>query len=184
MVTSVDKYEFKLKVDEMKALVSARNYNAAAEIAETINWRKIRNLNALVLAGEVFEQVGRYEDSKEILLLAYDKSPIGRNIIYRLAEIAIKTGRFDEAQEYYDEFVDIAPHDNLKYVLKYKMTAAQGFPYKEQIKILEELKEQEYSEEWAYELAYLYHKDMQPEKCVEACDELILWFGDGKKKEK
>ncbi len=179
MVTSVDKYEFKLKVDEMKALVSARNYNAAAEIAETINWRKIRNLNALVLAGEVFEQVGRYEDSKEILLLAYDKSPIGRNIIYRLAEIAIKTGRFDEAQEYYDEFVDIAPHDNLKYVLKYKMTAAQGLPYKEQIKILEELKEQEYSEEWAYELAYLYHKDMQPEKCVEACDELILWFGDG-----
>ena len=120
MVTGVDKYEFKLKVDEMKALVSARNYNAAAEIAETINWRKIRNLNALVLAGEVFEQVGRYEDSKEILLMAYDKSPIGRNIIYRLAEIAIKTDRFDDAQEYYDEFVDIAPHDNLKYVLKYK----------------------------------------------------------------
>lgn len=179
MVTGVDKYEFKLKVDEMKALVSARNYNAAAEIAETINWRKIRNLNALVLAGEVFEQVGRYEDSKEILLMAYDKSPIGRNIIYRLAEIAIKTNRFDDAQEYYDEFVDIAPHDNLKYVLKYKMTAAQGLPYKEQIKILEELKEQEYSEEWAYELAFLYHKDMQPEKCVEACDELILWFGDG-----
>ena len=179
MVTGVDKYEFKLKVDEMKALVGARNYHAAAEIAETINWKKIRNLNALVLAGEVFEQVGRYEDSKEILLLAYDKSPIGRNIIYRLAEIAIKTNRFDDAQEYYDEFVDIAPHDNLKYVLKYKMTAAQGLPYKEQIKILEELKEQEYSEEWAYELAFLYHMDMQPEKCVEACDELILWFGDG-----
>lgn len=179
MVTGVDKYEFKLKIDEMKALVSARNYQAAAEIAETVNWRKIRNLNALVLAGEVFEQVGRYEESKEILLMAYDKSPIGRNIIYRLAEIAIRTQRIDEAQEYYDEFVDIAPHDNLKYVLKYKMTAAQGLPYKEQIKILEELKEQEYSEEWAYELAYLYHRDMQPEKCVEACDELILWFGDG-----
>ena len=175
----MDKYEFKLKIDEMKALVSARNYNAAAEIAETISWRKIRNLNALVLAGEVFEQVGRYDESKEILLMAYDKSPIGRNIIYRLAEIAIKTQRFDEAQEYYDEFVDIAPHDNLKYVLKYKMTAAQGLPYKDQIRILEELKEQEYSEEWAYELAYLYHRDMQPEKCVEACDELILWFGDG-----
>ncbi len=179
MVTSVDKYEFKLKVDEMKALVSARNYNAAAEIAETINWRKIRNLNALVLAGEVFEQVERYEESKEILLMAYDKSPIGRNIIYRLAEIAIKTRNFEEAQEYYDEFVDIAPHDNLKFVLKYKMTAAQGLPYEDQIKILEELKEQEYSEEWAYELAYLYHRDKQPEKCVEACDELILWFGDG-----
>ena len=175
----MDKYEFKLKVDEMKALVSARNYHAAAEIAETVNWRKIRNLNALVLAGEVFEQVERYEESKEILLMAYDKSPIGRNIIYRLAEIAIKTGNFEEAQEYYDEFVDIAPHDNLKFVLKYKMTAAQGLPYKEQIKILEELKEQEYSEEWAYELAYLYHRDGQPEKCVEACDELILWFGDG-----
>ncbi len=175
----MDKYEFKLKADEMKALVSARNYNAAAEIAETINWRKIRNLNALVLAGEVFEQVERYEESKEILLMAYDKSPIGRNIIYRLAEIAIKTKHFDEAQEYYDEFVDIAPHDNLKYVLKYKMTAAQGLSFQEQIQILEELKEQEYSEEWAYELAYLYHRDGQPEKCVEACDELILWFGDG-----
>lgn len=175
----MDKYEFKLKVDEMKALVSARNYKAAAEIAETINWRKIRNLNALVLAGEIFEQVERYEESKEILLLAYDKSPIGRNIIYRLAEIAIKTKNFHEAKEYYDEFVDIAPHDNLKYVLKYKMTAAQGLPYENQIKILEELKEQEYSEEWAYELAYLYHRNRQPDKCVEACDELILWFGDG-----
>lgn len=175
----MDKYEFKLKVDEMKALVSARNYKAAAEIAETINWRKIRNLNALVLAGEIFEQVERYEESKEILLLAYDKSPIGRNIIYRLAEIAIKTKNFHEAKEYYDEFVDIAPHDNLKYVLKYKMTAAQGLPYENQIKILEELKEQEYSEEWAYELAYLYHRNRQPDKCVDACDELILWFGDG-----
>ena len=175
----MDKYEFKLKVDEMKALVSVRNYNAAAEIAETINWRKIRNLNALVLAGEIFEQVGQYDHSKEILLMAYDKSPIGRNIIYRLAEIAIKTKNFDDAREYYDEFVDIAPHDNLKYVLKYKMTAAQEMPYEDQIKILEELKEQEYSEEWAYELALLYHKAGQTEKCVDACDELILWFGDG-----
>ena len=179
MVAGVDKYEFKLKVDEMKALVDARNYKAAAEIAETINWRKIRNLNALVLAGEIFEQVQRYGESKEILLLAYDKSPIGRNIIYRLAEIAIKTKNFEEAKEYYDEFVDIAPHDNLKFVLKYKMTAAQGLPYENQIHILEELKEQEYSEEWAYELAYLYHRNDQPDKCVEACDELILWFGDG-----
>ncbi len=175
----MDKYEFKLKVDEMKSLVNERKYDAAAEIAETINWRKIRNLNALVLAGEVFEQVGRYDESKEILLMAYDKSPIGRNIIYRLAEIAIKTGNFEDAQEYYDEFVDIAPHDNLKYVLKYKMTAAQGLPYEDQIHILEELKEQEYSEEWAYELAFLYHKANHPERCVEACDELILWFGDG-----
>ena len=175
----MDKYEFKLKIDEMKALVSANNYKAAAEIAETINWRKIRNINAMVLAGEVFEQAERYEESKEILLMAYDRSPIGRNIIYRLAEIAIKTKNFDEAQEYYDEFVDIAPHDNLKYVLKYKMTAAQGLPYKDQIQILEELKVQEYSEEWAYELAYLYHMDGKPDKCVEACDELIIWFGDG-----
>ena len=114
MVTSVDKYEFKLKIDEMKALVGTGNYEAAAEIAETINWRKVRNLNAMTLAGEVFEQVGRYEESKEILLMAYDKSPIGRNIIYRLAEIAIKTKNFDEAKEYYDEFVDIAPHDNIR----------------------------------------------------------------------
>ena len=175
----MDKYEYKLKLDQMKSLTSERKYDEAAEIADTINWHKIKNVNALIKAGEIYEAVGRYEESREILLAAYDRSPIGRMIIYRLAEVAIKMKDFEEAKDYYQEFVEIAPHDNLKYVLKYKICRAQGADINTLIAILEELKEQEYSEEWAYQLAYLYHKAGMSEKCVDACDELILWFGDG-----
>ena len=175
----MDKYEYKLKLDQMKSLTAEGKYEEAAEIADTINWRKIKNINALVKVGEIYEKVGRYDESKDVLLTAYDKSPIGRMIIYRLAEVAIRTKSFDEAKEYYQEFVEIAPHDNLKYVLKYEISKAQGADIGTLIGILEELKEQEYSEEWAYELAYLYHKAGMSEKCIDACDELILWFGDG-----
>ena len=172
----MDKYEYKLKLDQMKSLTAEGKYEEAAEIADTINWRKIKNINALVKVGEIYEKVGRYDESKDVLLTAYDKSPIGRMIIYRLAEVAVRTKSFDEAKEYYQE---IAPHDNLKYVLKYEISKAQGADIGTLIGILEELKEQEYSEEWAYELAYLYHKAGMSEKCIDACDELILWFGDG-----
>lgn len=175
----MDKYEYKLKLDQMKLLTAEGKYEEAAEIADTINWRKIKNINALVKVGEIYEKVGRYDESKDVLLTAYDKSPIGRMIIYRLAEVAVRTKSFDEAKEYYQEFVEIAPHDNLKYVLKYEISKAQGAEIGTLIGILEELKEQEYSEEWAYELAYLYHKAGMSEKCIDACDELILWFGDG-----
>lgn len=175
----MDKYEYKLKLDQMKSLTAEEKYEEAAEIADTINWRKIKNINALVKVGEIYEKVGRYDESKDVLLTAYDKSPIGRMIIYRLAEVAVRTKSFDEAKEYYQEFVEIAPHDNLKYVLKYEISKAQGADIGTLIGILEELKEQEYSEEWAYELAYLYHKAGMSEKCIDACDELILWFGDG-----
>ena len=175
----MDKYEYKLKPDQMKSLTAEGKYEEAAEIADTINWRKIKNINALVKVGEIYEKVGRYDESKDVLLTAYDKSPIGRMIIYRLAEVAVRTKSFDEAKEYYQEFVEIAPHDNLKYVLKYEISKAQGADIGTLIGILEELKEQEYSEEWAYELAYLYHKAGMSEKCIDACDELILWFGDG-----
>lgn len=175
----MDKYEYKLKLDQMKSLTAEGKYEEAAEIADTINWRKIKNINALVKVGEIYEKVGRYDESKDVLLTAYDKSPIGRMIIYRLAEVAVRTKSFDEAKEYYQEFVEIAPHDNLKYVLKYEISKAQGADIGTLIGILEELKEQEYSEEWAYELAYLYHKAGMSEKCIDACDELILWFGDG-----
>ena len=178
-VAELDKYEYKLKLDQMKSLTAEGKYEDAAEIADTINWRKIKNINALVKVGEIYEKVGRYDESKDVLLTAYDKSPIGRMIIYRLAEVAVKTKSFDEAKEYYQEFVEIAPHDNLKYVLKYEISKAQGADIGTLIGILEELKEQEYSEEWAYELAYLYHKAGMSEKCIEACDELILWFGEG-----
>ena len=178
-VKKLDKYEYNLKIDQMKSLYAEENFDAAAEIADTINWNKVKNVNALVRAGEVYEKVGRFEESKEILLTAYDRSPIGRMIIFRLAEVAVKMGDFDAADEYYNEFVEIAPHDNLKYVLKYEIRKAQKADYRELISILEALKEQEYTEEWAYELAYLYHKAGLSEKCIEACDELILWFGDG-----
>ena len=163
----------------MKTFVSEGKYESAAEIADSINWNRIKNVNALVKAGEVYEKVERYEDARDILLNAYDRSPIGRTIIYRLAEVAIKMQDYEGAQEYYDEFVDIAPHDNQRYVLRYNIKKAQGASYSELIPILEEFKDKEYTEEWAFELAYLYHKSGMIDKCIDACDELILWFGDG-----
>jgi len=175
----LDKYEYKLKLDQMKSLTAEHNYEKAAEIADTINWNKIKNVNALVKVGEIYENTGRLEDSREVLLMAYDRSPIGRMIIFRLAKVAIKMKNFDEAKDYYQEFVEIAPHDNLKYVLKYEICKAQGANIETLIGILEELKEQEYTEEWAFELACLYHKAGMADKCVEACDELVLWFGEG-----
>ena len=175
----MDKYEYNLKLDQMKSLYAEEKYEDAADIADTINWNKIKNVNALVKAGEIYEKTERYEDSRDVLLMAYDRSPIGRMIIYRLAEVAVKMQDFDAAQDYYDEFVQIAPHDSLKYVLRYDIKKAQGAPYTDLIPILEDLKDQEYTEEWAYELAYLYHKAGMSDKCIDACDELILWFGDG-----
>lgn len=175
----MDKYEYSLRLDQMKSLFAEEKYEDAAEIADTINWNKVKNVNALVKAGEIYEKVERYTDSREVLLMAYDRSPIGRMIIYRLAEVAIKMKDYQSAEGYYREFVEIAPHDTLKYVLQYDIRKAQGASYAELIPILEELKDQEYTEEWAYELAYLYHKAGMCEKCIEACDELILWFGDG-----
>ena len=175
----MDKYEYNLKLDQMKSRYAEEKYDEAADIADTINWNKVKNVNGLVKAGEVYEKVQRYEESREVLLMAYDRSPIGRMIIYRLAEVAVKMKDFQAAQDYYDEFVEIAPHDTLKYVLRYDIQKAQGASYEELIPILEELKEQEYTEEWAYELAYLYHKAGMSEKCIDACDELVLWFGDG-----
>ena len=175
----MDKYEYNLKLDQIKALSAEEGYMSAAEIADSINWNKIKNVNTLVKIGEVYEKAERYQDARDILLMAYDRSPIGRMIIYRLAEVAIKMGDYDAATEYYDEFVEIAPHDDMRYVLKYAIKKGQGASFDELIAILEELKEEEYTEEWAYELAYLYHKAGKVDKCVEACDELILWFGDG-----
>ena len=175
----MDKYEYNLKLDQMKSFYAEGKYESAAEVADSINWNKIKNVNALVKAGEVYEKVERFEDAREILLNAYDRSPIGRTIIYRLAEVALKMKDYDSAQEYYDEFVDIAPHDNQRYVLKYNIKKSKGASHQELIPILEEFKDKEYTEEWAFELAYLYHKSGIIDKCIDACDELILWFGDG-----
>ena len=175
----MDKYEYNLKLDQIKALSAEEGYMSAAEIADSINWNKIKNVNTLVKIGEIYEKAERYQDARDILLMAYDRSPIGRMIIYRLAEGAIKMGEYDAATEYYDECVEIAPHDDMKYVLRYAIKKGQGASFDELITILEEYKDEEYTEEWAYELAYLYHKAGKADKCIDACDELILWFGDG-----
>ena len=175
----MDKYEYNLKLEQIKAFLEDKNYKEAELLADTINWNKIKNTSILVNLGEVYEKAGRYEESREILLNAYDRSPIGRNILYRLTEVAIKMKDFDGAMEYYEEFVEIAPHDAQKYILKYELLKAKDADITERIAVLEEFKEQEYTEEWAYELADLYHKANQTEQCVDACDELVLWFGEG-----
>ena len=180
----MDKYEYKLKLEQLNTLVEAKDYKTAAQIASGINWRKVKSVATLCMVGEIFERNYQYEVSREILLMAYDRSPVGRNIIYRLTLVALKMGNLEEAQEYYEEFIEVAPHDNMKYVLKYEIARVKGVGTDELIAILEEFKEREYTEEWAFELAYLYHRSGKPEKCVEICDELILWFGEGSYVEK
>lgn len=180
----MDKYEYKLKLEQIKNLIEAKEYEAAAQIADSINWKKVKSVATLCMVGDLFEKTKRLEESKELFLMAYDRSPVGRNIIYRLSQVAIKLRSLEEAQEYYEEFLEIAPHDNMKYVLKYEIAKAKGASLEEMISILEEFKEREYTEEWAFELAYLYHRNGQIDKCVDICDELILWFGEGRYVEK
>lgn len=175
----MDKYEYKLKLEQLKNLVAAEDYSTAGQIADSINWRKVRNSSTLCMVGDIYDQLGRYDDSKEIYLMAYDHSPIGRNIVYKLTEVAIKAKSLEEAEEYYNEFAEIAVNDTKKYILRYKISCLKNEPLANRISILEELKEKEYTEEWAYELACLYRDANDIERCVETCDELILWFGDG-----
>lgn len=175
----MDKNEFKTKYDEIKQLIKEGRTDEALDIVESTNWRKVHNVNALVKASEVCEEAGRLEEARELLYMAHDRSPIGRMIIYHLVILCVKLGDLDEAKEFYDEFVEIAPHDSLKYIIKYQINKAKGADYTTLIGILEELKEHDFLEEWAYELAYLYHKTMQVDKCIDLCDEIILWFGDG-----
>ena len=176
----MDKYEYKLKLEQIRKLMEGKDYKTAAQIAGDINWKKVKSVATLCMIGEIYEKAGNLEESQEILLMAYDRSPVGRNIIYRLTLVAIKLKSLEEAQEYYEEFLEVAPHDNMKYVLKYELSRAKGVSLEDLISILEEFKEREYTEEWAFELACLYHEASNGEKCVDICDELILWFGEGK----
>lgn len=180
----MDKYEYKLKLEQLQNLVAAGDYAAASEIADTINWQKVRSVNTLSMVGEIYEKTGKYEACRTVFLQAYDHSPIGRNIVSKLAEVAIKAKKIDEAQEYYNEFLEIAPKDNMRYVLAYEISCLKEEPFPVRIAILEDLKEHEYTEKWAYELAVLYGQAEMRDKCVETCDELILWFGDGEYVEK
>ena len=180
----MDKYEYKLKLEQIQNLFAAGDYLTAAEMADTINWEKVRSSTTLCMVGEIYEKTGKYDACREVLLQAYDHSPIGRNIVCQLAEVAIKAKHVDEAEEYYNEFLEIAPKDNMRYVLAYEISCLKDQPLTDRIAILEELKEHEYTEKWAYELAVLYGQAELRDKCVETCDELILWFGDGEYVEK
>jgi len=180
----VDKYEYKLKLEQLQNLMAAGDYATASEMADTINWKKVRSSNTLCMVSDIYEKTEKYDACREVLLQAYDHSPIGRNIVSKLAEVSIKAKRIDEAEEYYNEFLEIAPKDNMRYVLAYEISCLKDAPLTDRIAILEELKEHEYTEKWAYELAALYGQADMRDKCVETCDELILWFGEGEYVEK
>ncbi len=180
----MDKYEYKLKLEQLQNLMAAGDYATASEMADTINWKKVRSSNTLCMVSDIYEKTEKYDACREVLLQAYDHSPIGRNIVSKLAEVSIKAKRIDEAEEYYNEFLEIAPKDNMRYVLAYEISCLKDAPLTDRIAILEELKEHEYTEKWAYELAALYGQADMRDKCVETCDELILWFGEGEYVEK
>lgn len=179
-VTSLDKYEYKLRSEEIKELISQKKYVAAMEIADTIDWRRVKNIMMLTMVSDLYKINRRYDVSRDILLLAYDRHPGGRTIVYSLCELSIKLGEFVQAVEYYKEFVRIAPNDTGRYILKYKIYDAQEVSLEERIGVLEEFKAVDYREKWGYELAYLYHRAGLEKQCVAECDELILTFGEGK----
>ncbi len=176
----MDKQEYKIRSEEIRTLVEEKNYREAAEIADTIDWRRVKSVKMLCTISDIYKMVRRYEDSKTILEMAYEKRPGSRMIVYALTELCLKLSDVVNAWEYYKEFCQVAPEDSRKYILLYKVYAAQEVSLEEQIKVLEKLKEEEYIDRWVYELAYLYHKIGFGTKCVEECDEMILWLGEGK----
>lgn len=176
----LDKEEFRIKLEEINRLVEQKNYKDAMEVVDSIDWRRVKNVHTLCVVGEIYAANKRYDDSREIFLLAYHRAPIGRNILYRLIEVSLKMKDIDEAMEYYDEFLEVAPNDSTQYVLKYKIRKAEQAPLEEQIRILEDYKEKEFTERWSYELAKLYYQNGDTKKCLDLCDEMVLWFSDGK----
>lgn len=176
----MDKSEYKLRAEEIKDLISRGEYAQAAEIADTIDWRRVKSVMMLCTINDLYKINRRYEDARDMLLLAYERRPGGRTICYSLCELSIKMEEYVQAIEYYKEFVQVAPKDPGRYILQYKLYEAQDVSLEERIAVLEELKKRDYREKWAYELAYLYHRVGLAARCVEECDELILWFGEGK----
>lgn len=176
----MDKQEYKIRSEEIRTLVEEKNYREAADIADTIDWRRVKSVKMLCTISDIYKMVRRYEDSKTILEMAYEKRPGSRMIVFALTELCLKLGDVVNAWEYYKEFCQVAPDDSRRYILLYKVYAAQEVSLEEQIKVLEKLKEEEYIDRWVYELAYLYHKIGFGTKCVEECDEMILWLGEGR----
>lgn len=175
----MDKYEYKVRADEIKSLISEGEYEEAVKIADSIDWRRVKSVMMLCTISDLYKINRRYEDSRNILLLAYEKQK-GRLIVYSLCELSIKLGEYVQAIEYYKEFVQLAPKDSGRYILQYKLYEAQDVSLEERMEVLEELKRHDYREKWAYELAYLYHRVGLESKCIEECDEMILWFGEGR----
>ena len=175
----MDKYEYREKTEQIMKYVQTKSYDKAKEIAETIDWKRVKNASMLCTVSEIYEYTGEYQKSREILFIAYDRSPGSRKIVYRLGTLALRLGETEEALDCYEEFVSTAPKDPNQYILKYKILKAQNAPLKEQIRVLEEFKKAEYIEKWAYELAELYDKAGMTTECLEECDDLILWFSDG-----
>lgn len=176
----MDKYEYKVRADEIKALIAEGEYAEAVKIADTIDWRRVKSVMMLCTISDLYKINRRYEDSRDILLLAYEKHTGGRLIVYSLCELSIKLEEYVQAIEYYKEFVQLAPKDTGRYILQYKLYEAQEVSLEERIAVLEEFKKKDYREKWAYELAYLYHRVGLESKCIEECDEMFLWFGDGR----
>lgn len=176
----LDKEEFRIKMEEINRLVDNKDYKGAMEVVDSIDWRRVKNVRNLCVVGEIYAANKRYEDSKEIFLLAYHRAPIGKNILYRLIEVSLKMNDIEEANEFYEEYLEVAPNDSTQYILKYKIARASQAPVSEQIRILEDYKEREFTERWSYELARLYYQNGDKDKCLDLCNEMILWFSDGK----
>ena len=177
---TLDKEEFRTKLEEINNLVEKKDYKGALDIVDSIEWRRVKSIRTLCKVGEIYAANKRYEDSKDILLLAYHKASIGKSILYRLIEVCLRMGNVHEAEEFLEEFKESAPNDNTRYILEYKISKARKSPIEEQIKILEDYKETEFTERWSYELARLYEQAGEKDKCIEICNDLILWFSEGK----
>ena len=176
----MDKYEYRVKTEQMLEYVNKKAYDKAMEIADTIDWRKVKNIPMLNSVSEIYEVNGEYQKSRDVLFIAYDRAPSSRKIVYRLGILALKMNDISEAMDCYEEFIGVAPKDPNQFILRYKILKAQKAPVEQQIDALEEFKKAEYIEKWAYELAKLYHEAGRTAECLEECDDLILWFSEGK----
>ena len=176
----MDKHEYRQKTEQMLKCIENKSYKEAYEIAESIDWRKVKNVAVLCAVSEVYEYNEDYQKSREILFLAYDRQSDSKKIMYRLGTLALKMNEIKEAIDCYDEFVKLAPNDPNRFILKYKILKSQKAPLEEQIAVLEEFKKKETVEKWSFELAQLYKEAGMISECLEECDDLILWFSEGK----
>ena len=176
----MDKEEYKVRLETIRSLAQEGDFNAASQVADTVDWKRVKSIRTLCMIGEIYEASGKYEDANKVLTYAHARSTTNKTVLYRLTEVNLRTGHFDEAQRYCDEFEIAARGDATRHILRYKLLTAKGAPIEERIKVLEAYRESEFTERWAYELACLYKEHGDTEKCVRLCDDMILWFSEGK----